>query len=129
MGFVLEVLIAKASFENAGFRAGANDLERNDDEKSEEVVGLIQEEEQADDNHRAEDVDGIADAGVEAVGDELACLRGDGKRIAELEAGYGDEQEAEEHDDEACDAERGPGTMRIKIDEIGDANERGEDEE
>ena len=64
MGFVFAVLIAEASFEDAGFGAGADDLQRDQDDEREEigVIGFAEEEEEAEDCDRAEYVDGMANA-------------------------------------------------------------------
>jgi len=77
----------------------------------------------------AEEVHGIAKAGVEAVSDELAGLRGDGEVAAELEAGDGDEEQAEEKEDEAGDAQGSPGMRSIDVEDARDGDGRDDDEE
>jgi len=122
-------LVAEAGFEDAGFGAGADDLQGDEHEKDEEVVGAVEEEDEAGNSDVAKEVDGIAKAGVEAVGDELAGLRSDGEGVAELEARDGDEQQAEEKEEDAGDAQRSPGMRPKNVEEIGDSDGRDDEEE
>jgi hypothetical protein len=129
LGFVEAVLVAERGFEDAGFGAGAEHLQGDEHEKDEEVVGAVEEEDEAEDGDVAKEVDGIAKAGVKAVGDELAGLRGDGERVAELEARDGDEQQAEEKEEDAGEAQRSPGMRPKNVNEIADGDGREDEEE
>ena len=57
-GFVLAVLVAEVGFEDARFGASAHDLQRNDDEKDEQVVRPVEKEEEPEHHHCAENVCG-----------------------------------------------------------------------
>lgn len=67
----------------------------------------------------AKEVDGVAKARIEAAGNELAGLRSDGERIAELEAGNSDEKNAEDQEDDADEAQRRHGMRPGNVDEVG----------
>ena len=125
----MAVLVAEAGFEDAGFCAGAKDLHGDEDEEDEEKPEAAEEEDEAEDSDVAEEIDGIANAGVEAVSDELAGLRSDGEGAAELQAGDGDEEQAEEKEEEAGEAEGGPGVGPVEIEDPSDGDGREDEEE
>src|SRR5579859_3958419 len=95
-GAILAVGVAETGFEDAGFGAGAQDLQGNDDEKGEQVVRPVEKEDESEQNQSAENVNGIANAGIEAMRDELARLRREGERFAELDTSDGQERQAED---------------------------------
>jgi hypothetical protein len=129
LGFVEAVLVAEAGFEDAGLGASAEDLQGNEDEKNEEVPRTVEKENEAEDPDVAKKVDGIANAGVQAVGDELARLRRDGERGAELDARDDNEHDAEDKQDEADEAQRSPGMRPIHVEDPDDGERRDDDEE
>lgn len=92
----MAVLVAEMGFEDVGFGACAEDLQGNDEEKGEQVIELVEKEDESEEDKGAEDVYGIANAGIEAMGDEFARLRRQGEGFAELYASDGEEQQAEE---------------------------------
>jgi len=76
VGFVLAVFVAKVGFEDAGFGASAQDLHGEEEEKSEQVVRLVEKKDESGESQEAEEINRVANAGIEAMGDELAGLRG-----------------------------------------------------
>lgn len=113
-------MVAEVVFEDARFGTSADDLEGDDHEENEQEVGAIEAEDDSEDGDRAKNINGIADAGIEAVRDELAGFRRDGKRIAELDASDGPKKQTDADEDDTGDAGRSPRRGGVKIDEIGD---------
>src|SRR4051794_13143632 len=102
VGPIVAVLLSEPLFEDARFGAGTKPLDGNDDgEKYQRAERMVQVEQEAGDGGRAEDIDGIADLGVDAGGDELARLRRDGKIGAELDSRDGEQHEKDSGDGEA----------------------------
>jgi len=95
----LAVLVAEAGFEDAGFGAGAENLHGDENEEDEEEPEAAEEEDETEDGDMAEEVDGVANAGVQAMGDELAGLRCNGEGAAELQAGDGDKEQAKDEEE------------------------------
>lgn len=111
LGAVLAVGVAEAGFQDAGLGASSDDLERYEDQENPEKKWAVQVEKQAGNGQGGKDVHRIANFAVDAVSDQNAGLRGEGERIAQLIAGKGDKNESADGEDEAEDAESGPGEI------------------
>jgi hypothetical protein len=74
-------------------------------------MGTVDVDQQGGDGYGGENVDGLADFGIDAVGDEGAGLRRQSKRTVELIAGDGDCGYTSKSQGQADGAERGPGKV------------------
>jgi hypothetical protein len=128
-GFVLAVLVAEAFFEDASFGARAEELQRENDEEKQKEIGIPEKQEQADQEEGRENVDGVADAGVDPVSDELPGLWRKGEGVAELDARDGQRDQRGDHEEEAGDALRVPRRMPVFVEEQSDRSNGNEDEE
>jgi hypothetical protein len=128
-GFVLAVLVAKVFFENASFGARAEELQRKNDEEKQKEIGIPEKEEQADQEERGENVNGVADARVDPVRDQLPGLRRKGEGVAELDAGHRQRDQRGDHEEEAGDAMRVPRRMPVFVDDQSDHSNGKENEE
>src|SRR5271168_701046 len=108
VGFILAVSVAEALFEDAAFGAGAQDLHGNYDEEEPRVLRAVEVEQQASEEKDAEDVDGVANAGVDAGGDEFVGLGTNGEGVAELQAGDSECGAGSQHHEQPKNTERGP---------------------
>ena len=71
----------------------------------------------------------IADAGVDAVRNQVFCLWRERERIAELEACQRQEREGWKQDRDSGDAHGAPGRVRELVDQNGDTGKRNENDE
>ena len=87
-GFLLVLAVGSAEllFEDSLFIADAAELQRNEDEEEEQEDGLSGPEKEARDGERSEEINGIADAGVESGGDERGGFGADAEGASELDA-------------------------------------------
>lgn len=88
---VLEVSRAEMLFQHLLLIADAPQLQRNEDDEEEQEDGFSGPEKEADDGKRAEDVNGIADAGIESGNDQSGGFGPEAEGASELDAGK-DEQ-------------------------------------
>jgi hypothetical protein len=77
----LAVGVAEVGLQDLGFAAGADDLQGDYWKKDQEKAGMVQVEDEAGDEEEAEDVDGVANAGIESVGDQGGGSRRDEKEL------------------------------------------------
>jgi hypothetical protein len=86
MSLVLAVLIAKMRFEDARFGARASNLQDEHWNKKQEQKRAFEEEKKSCKDEGAKYIDGIANARIDAVGDQLSRLGPDREGIAKLDA-------------------------------------------
>ncbi len=73
-GSIAAIFVAEMRFEDASFGAGAGDLEDQHGHNKQEQVGAFEKKKEPGEHKGAEDIDGIANARVDAGGDELRGL-------------------------------------------------------
>src|SRR4051794_17417190 len=81
------VFFAKCGFENCRFPARTHDLHWDDEDEREQQPPGGNEHRETQEKEAAEDVDGIADARVQAGRDQTRGPGANGKRAAQLDAG------------------------------------------
>jgi hypothetical protein len=106
---VLAVLVAEGGFEDGGFFTGSEGLEGDGGDEDGDGPPGAYDEGEAGEGEFGEDVDGVADAGVDAVCDKGSGLGGEGESAAELVAGEGDQGEGREAEERAGDSHWWPG--------------------
>lgn len=83
---VLAIGIPEALLKNMRFTPGAEHLQDHQRDQGKQEPGKIQIQNQARNDRHTENIDGIANAGVEAVGDKGCGLRRNRERVAQLYA-------------------------------------------
>lgn len=104
----MEIFVTEFGFEDLRFAAGTRDLHGDENEEDTESERLIDEEKNAGDGETAEEVDGIANARIEAARYERVGLRADGEGGAELDAGEDEKRERGQADYRTGDSQRSP---------------------
>lgn len=85
-GFVLAVFVGEGLLQDAGFGARAKPLQGNEHDEQQKQIRNADKQEQPDQQDCRKNVDGVADAGIDAVGNELARLRCQREGFAKLGA-------------------------------------------
>jgi hypothetical protein len=105
---VRSVLVAEFRFEHLCLFAAAVDLQRDEDCKDEQEPGLGGEEDDAQDHEAAEDVNGVANAGIEAGGYQNGGFGLNAECAAELEPRNNEEQQRRKRDRHSGDVRGSP---------------------
>jgi len=101
---VCAVLVAELRFEHLGFFAAAKDLQGKDDRKDSQQPGKPDEDSETDNEQRAENVNRVADAGVESAGHECRRPGTDAERPAQLKASDHQQKKCRRRNGEAHDS-------------------------
>ncbi len=123
-GAIASIFVAETRFEDPSFGTGAGDLENEDGHEKKEKKRTLEEEKEPRGNECAKKIDGIANARIEAAGDELSGLGRHEKGIAKLDARDGQEDDRGNQERQSCDAKRCPRRMGEFVDEEGDPHKR-----
>ena len=120
----MAVLFTEMFLEEAGLGAGTADLEDEHRHEKQEQIRAFEEKKESRENDGAEYIDGIANARIDAVGNQLICLRRQRERIAKLDARDSQKDGGRGHEDQPGEAQGRPWRMRELVDEISDSEQR-----
>ena len=109
---VLAVGISKTLFEDLRFTPSPEGLQQKDREQQQEKGRAIQIEDQSCQRESRENIDGIADLRIQAMGNERAGLRSDGEGIPKLNARKGEKEQTGSQQEQANNVHRAPGSGR-----------------
>ena len=104
----MAIAVAEMLFQDAGLFAGAEYLQRDDDGETPEKLWSVEEEGQPSQQECPENVDGIANFCIDAVGDQSGGFGADGEGVPQLEAGYGEGGTSSQDEEHAENANGGP---------------------
>jgi len=126
MSAILAIGIAKALFQHNGFTPGPEHLQYEDWEQSGQEPGAVQIKDEAGQDQKAEDVDGIADPRIETVSNKGRSLRREGEGVAKLNARDDQQDCTGDNKSKAKNVNRAPDSGNLS-DKKGDDRHHGND--